>query len=235
MLNTIYIRLETLSPLFIGGSPIPFEIGGIDQQTATDSYKHPCIPGSSLKGMHRLIVREDSNDMAKEISNMYHSYLEKVESNNLDFIEQRYKDEPEARAKILQKYTTAKKNVSAEYLFGLESFNNTPKLLFSDLLLCRESIEKADFFSIDMKNSIDVSGEAPRSNPRTYKTARSGLVFEGQIQLYKIEELGKTAKSICENYIKYTLMKFNDGVYRLGNSKSRGYGKVKVTFLDLRC
>ena len=28
------------------------------------------------------------------------------------------------------------------------------------------------------------------------------------------------------------LEKFNDGIYRLGNSKSRGYGKIRVSFTE---
>ncbi len=31
MENIIKIRIKTLSNLFIGGTPMPFEIGGIDQ------------------------------------------------------------------------------------------------------------------------------------------------------------------------------------------------------------
>ena len=34
--DSINIKIQTQSNLFIGGMPTPFEIGGIDQQTATD-------------------------------------------------------------------------------------------------------------------------------------------------------------------------------------------------------
>ena len=50
MNNTIHISVKTLSNLFIGGTPTPFEIGGIDQWTAVDEEGFPCIPASSLKG-----------------------------------------------------------------------------------------------------------------------------------------------------------------------------------------
>ena len=46
--DSINIKIQTLSNLFIGGMPTPFEIGGIDQQTATEQEGFPCIPGSSL-------------------------------------------------------------------------------------------------------------------------------------------------------------------------------------------
>ena len=83
-----------------------------------------------------------------------------------------------------------------------------------------------------MKNSIDTGGAAPESNPRTYQTARRGLVFEGEIRLYRMELLGKGAGELCRKCIIYNLAKFNEGFYRLENSKSRGYGKVEAFVVD---
>ena len=68
MENVIKIRIKTLSNLFIGGSPMPFEIGGIDQWTAVDGQGFPCIPASSLKGALRAIVMEDHSKEADEIA-----------------------------------------------------------------------------------------------------------------------------------------------------------------------
>ena len=44
MENSITIKMKTLSNLFIGGAPVPFKIGGIDQQTATDRKAFPAFP-----------------------------------------------------------------------------------------------------------------------------------------------------------------------------------------------
>lgn len=228
MQNTIKFKIKTLSNLFIGDAPVPFEIGGIDQQTALDQEGFPCIPGSSFKGALRAIVREDDCDKADNISQLYAAYLKKEREANQEIISDLVKEE-EALERIKSRYETADKLLSPEYLFGISGFNNTPKLIFSDLLLCNEFRDKKKCFSIDMKNSIDTDGASPVSNPRTYKTARRGLVFAGEIQLYKIELLGKDAKQLCKSYIIYNLMKFNDGIYRLGNSKSRGYGKISVS------
>ena len=71
MENVIKIRIKTLSNLFIGGSPMPFEIGGIDQWTAVDGQGFPCIPASSLKGALRAIVMEDHSKEADEIARWY--------------------------------------------------------------------------------------------------------------------------------------------------------------------
>lgn len=83
------------------------------------------------------------------------------------------------------------------------------------------------------KPSIENNKIEIKSNPRTYKTARKGLVFEGEIELYRFEsELpDEDTITLCKRFIISNLEKFNEGVYRLGNSKSRGYGKIKV-FLE---
>jgi len=227
MQNTVKLKIKTLSNLFIGGAPVPFEIGGIDQQTATDQEGFPCIRASSLKGALRAIVREDDSDMGRRISQLYAAYLKEEREANRPRIRELVHEE-EALKRIEDRYEDADKELSPEYLFGIKGFNNTPKLLFSDLLLRNEFRDKKTCFSIDMKNSIDIGGDAPASNPRTYKTARGGLIFEGEIRLYKMELLGENAKELCESYVIYNLMKFNNGIYRLGNSKSRGYGKVEV-------
>lgn len=228
MQNAIKFKIKTLSNLFIGGAPVPFEIGGIDQQTALDQEGFPYIPGSSFKGALRTIVREDSGKQADDISELYKDYLEKNQNANQDIINNKVNEE-EAKKRIAERYEKAIEQVSPEYLFGIEGFNNTPKLIFSDLLLCNDLRDKSKCFCIDMKNSIDAGGKKPVSNPRTYKTARSGLTFEGEIQLYKMELLGECASELCKKYVIYNLLKFNYGIYRLGNSKSRGYGRICIT------
>lgn len=228
MQNTVKLKIKTLSNLFIGGAPIPFEIGGIDQQTVLDQEDFPIIPGSSLKGALRAIVRRDNSDTSREILQLYSIYLKEEKKANWMRIKELVHEE-EALKKIEDRYDIAAKNSSAEYLFGIEGFNNTPKLLFSDLVLCDEFRDKKSCFSIDMKNSLDTGGDVPVSNPRTYKAARGGLFFAGEIQLYKMELLNKNAEELCKRYLKDTLLKFNNGIFRLGNSKSRGYGKVEVS------
>lgn len=227
MENSITIKMKTLSNLFIGGAPVPFKIGGIDQQTATDQEGFPCIPASSLKGALRAVIREDHSMMADEINRLFTEYLIHEKEKNWPEIQTIVK-EKEGLDRIEARYLTAEKEVSPEYLFGIKGFNNTPKLLFGDLLLCSEFRDKKTCFSIDMKNTIDTRGNAPESKPRTYQTARSGIVFEGEIRLYKMEKLGDQAGELCKKYLIYNLEKFNEGFYRLGNSKSRGYGRVEI-------
>ena len=231
MENVIKIRIKTLSNLFIGGSPMPFEIGGIDQWTAVDGQGFPCIPASSLKGALRAIVMEDHSKEADEIARWYAELLRKEKEENEALIQKYYGKNTEALERTKERYASAIKESSAGHLFGIREFNNTPKLLFNDLLLKKEHRDLNKCFSIDTKTSINCEGAEPKSNPRTYKTARMGLEFEGEIELYRFNSryFDNNAIEKCKAYIIYNLKKFNDGVYRLGNSKSRGYGKVYVS------
>jgi len=220
-------KVETLSNLLIGGATLPFEIGGIDQHTVVDQEGFPYIPGSSIKGSLRTIIRDDESNMAKEITDLYISYLKEKWAEDWKLI-QEFVKEKEKLDRIETVYKKVLRDASAEYLFGIEGFDHTPKLLFEDLLLIPELRNKEICFSIDMKNSISIGAEKPESNPRSYKTARSGLVFEGVVHFYRLGFLGGNAEDLCRAFIIENLKKFNSGIYRLGNSKSRGYGKIKV-------
>ncbi len=233
MRNVIKIRVKTLSNLFIGGSPMPFEIGGIDQWTAVDEEGFPCIPASSLKGALRHIVSEDDSREGKEIARWYQEGLEN-EKANWERISSMLNREGQERERIYNRYETAIREASAAYLFGIREFNNTPKLLFNDLRLMKEYRERKKCFSIDTKTAISQTGSELRSNPRTYKAARGGLVFEGEVELYRFTSppFDEKAVETCREYIISNLKKFNHGSYRLGNSKSRGYGRIEVTVVE---
>lgn len=241
MEKIIRYKITTESNLFIGGAAIPFEIGGIDQITVTDLEDYPMIPGSSIKGAVRNIVREDDEEaddvnkkLREKIVELYDTFLKDEENKAKDLFKRLSKDKEDIDH-MQEKYQEAyaKGNLSIEYLFGINGFNDTPKLIFSDLLLLEKDKKKpSECFSIDMKNSIidnnnDDVNKALFSNPRTYKTARNGLTFEGSIRLHKFDLLEIDTEKVC-TYVRNILEKFNDGFYRLGNSKSRGYGKISV-------
>lgn len=219
------IHIKALSNLFIGGAPKSFEIGGIDQWTVMDGEGFPYIPASSLKGALRSIVMKDASEEASEIALWYKKYLKTACERAKIF----YESDTEAMGRLEERFKDAINQASAFYLFGIREFNDTPKLFFNDLRLTDECRDLKKCFSIDSKTSIDCNGSEPKSNPRTYKAIRTGMEFEGVIEFYGFghnEEFIEKSKA----YISKNLEKFNSGIYRLGNSKSRGYGKISVTF-----
>lgn len=229
----IKLKIKTLSNLFIGGAPAPFEIGGVDMYTIVDANMRPYIPASSFKGALRAIIHENTDEVSKEIAALYRKYLEVERASNKARIEGLIK-ERESFDRTMERYDKVIQASNAEYLFGVEDFNNTPKLVFTDFWLPDNFQNSKDYFSIDAKNSIAETAERPASDPRIYKAARNGLVFTGEILFSRIELLGENALDLCRKYLIDNVTKFNDGIHRLGNSKSRGYGKIEVTVLGDR-
>lgn len=219
------VKIRTESNLFIGGAPTTFEIGGIDLYTVTDYEGYPYIPASSFKGTLRNIVRElvasEDGSIGKNIKDAYVQYLEELKVKNMDKI-----TDIDTKTKIKNKYDLKIRNASAEYLFGIEGLNSTPKLIFNDIAV-DDRVNK-DLFSIDSKNTIELGDDkADRisARPRTYKTIRPGVKLSGFILFNNIKSLNIDV-NIIKSYVESAILELNEGIYRLGNSGSRGYGKV---------
>ncbi|MGM0219869.1 RAMP superfamily CRISPR-associated protein [Enterococcus sp. AZ126] len=221
------VSITTKSNLFIGGSPTAYEIGGIDSYTVTDYEENPYIPGSSFKGALRHSVKQLENSEAyRELTIIYQEYLKTLikEAKHFPKIEQEQFD------KMNEKVASVIQNASAEYVFGIEGFNQTPKLLFSDMNIKKEANQP--IFSIDSKNSVrfDQQSNDLSAVPRTYKTVCPNVTFKGSILFQNINKLEEPDKFI---QLTITLLEecfqlFNEGFHRLGNSGSRGYGRVEI-------
>ncbi|MBU5442522.1 RAMP superfamily CRISPR-associated protein [Paenibacillus sp. MSJ-34] len=230
--DTIHLKVTTLSNLFIGGSPATFEIGGVDLFTVTDYNGKPYIPASSFKGSLRKIVRDlarsDSDSAnAKLIGQAYREYLRDLLQENMERLG-RLEVENERISRMKERYEKEIESASAECLFGMEGFNHTPKLIFNDFQLLDSN---HDPFSVDSKNTIEYYGapEDPKisAKPRTYQTVRPGVEFAGEIHFYMIDKL-TVSLDVIKQFIEHAIRQFNTGIYRLGNSGSRGYGKIQV-------
>jgi CRISPR-associated protein Csm3 len=228
-MKEITISVTTLSNLLIGGNESGFVIGGIDQHAVIDHEGRPYIPGSSFKGALRKIVREDNDERISKIFKVYKQYL-------VRFAEESKKNGVEVDVESFRKELEKGVESDAEYMFGIAGYNQSPKLMFSDLYLDEEksNVDKENYFSIDAKNSVDEKTLV--ANPRFYKVARKGLVFTGTIRFKNFEKLNKLNSdklNVKENELQVYVIQqlenaFKDGFYRLGNSKSRGYGHIQV-------
>lgn len=178
-LQSIRFTVTTCSNLFIGGTPQMFEIGGVDLYTVTDFQGYPYIPASSWKGALRTIVRDlvhhpSPSQEAIEIGKSYQTYLCKLQEQNHDR-DQSKEIEQERIDRMKNRFEQLIRNASAEYLFGMEGFNRSPKLIFHDLQLSSPIEGTVDaLFSIDSKNTIERSKEDMSAKPRSYKTVRPG-------------------------------------------------------------
>ena len=228
---SIELTVTTKSNMYIGGTPQTFEIGGVDMYTATDYDGKPYIPASSFKGALKEIVKDNYDE---KIANIYKEYLGKVRSKfeeKIQYCKEKgeLKEDNEKRKNDYQKRIDDNDKILHTCLFGIEGFNNSPKLIFNDLELREDFTDSGKWFSIDMKTSIEEQENYTlKSNPRSYKTARKGLVFKGRINFYRVRELGEDAENEIKIYLEKCLKEFNTGIYRIGNSKSRGYGWIEV-------
>ncbi|OEH85142.1 hypothetical protein BHU72_05895 [Desulfuribacillus stibiiarsenatis] len=230
--NPLKIIITTDSNLFIGGAPSTFEIGGIDQCTVLDNEGKPYIPASSFKGAFRAMIKDMitiQDNSNKYIVQIYEDYF-KTEEEKITLLHRM--DDKVKLDKALQQFLNTKERISLEYLFGIEGVNRSPKLIFSDFHVMNHSLQSEQCFSIDSKNSIteDKEKSTVSSNPRTYKSVIKGITFAGEIDFYNFSN--EQSLKIVRDFVKSSLTKFNEGIYRIGNSKSRGYGKIIIDFQD---
>ncbi|BBM36942.1 RAMP superfamily CRISPR-associated protein [Pseudoleptotrichia goodfellowii] len=223
-MRKIKVKIETKSNCLIGNHTQSFSIGGVDQCTTVDNDGKPLIQASAFKGSTRFIVKSEGSDM-EETKKFYKNYLEdllkkyekrKLENNlNSQNLEE-----------IINKIKECINDLKPEYLFGIEGINTTPRLYFSDLKVVDGRKNTEEYFIIDSKTAILEDGDEVVSNPRTYKAIRPGVKFEGEIILRDFKNFVDIKKIAAELVEKLEL--FNDGYYRMGNSKSRGYGKISI-------
>ena len=229
-MERIDIKITTKTNLFIGDTPSTFEIGGIDAVTKTNYQGLPVIPASSFKGVLKRIIRDmavPGNQQASKIENAYREYLNKLWQENESRIKIISESVEEERLnKMADRFRLAIENASVEYIFGIMGFNDTPKLIFGDFVPLEE-VAKESYFSIDSKNTIMDSAvdKGIRSLPRIYKTVRPEITFYGNVLLHRMELLEMEG---IEEFIKSAILEFNGGIYRLGNSGSRGYGRIET-------
>jgi CRISPR-associated protein Csm3 len=223
------VTIMTKSNLFIGGTPATFEIGGIDQYTVVDSLGNPYIPGSSLKGVLRNIVRQLVKEKPASTENLTRIMQEYCETLKQQLTPQTLKKIDDDREKIILRNVDKliESKPSAEHIFGIEGFNQTPKLLFSDFTMEKDTEEP--IFSIDSKNTVDA--KTLQATPRIYKTVAPNVGFQGEIFFQNCHQLAdpETFYDAAINLLKECFKLINQGYYRLGNSGSRGYGLVNIT------
>ena len=230
----IKIKLTTVSSCLIGNQTESFSVGGIDQSTTVDENGNPIIHGSAFKGAFRNIVREREK-MSEEIT-ATRDYVKLLIEKTLTKY-QAIEEKTEKINKMLANLEEKAKNPKAEYIFGMEGINGMPRLFCSDFRVpINQDKSKEDYFLIETKTSLEEKEEQIVSNPRTYKVVKPGVVFVGTIQFYnpffeKNEDEAEKLKNMKKE-LKEALMAFNDGIYGIGNSKSRGYGQVQVEILQ---
>ena len=231
----IKIKLTTESCCLIGNQTESFSVGGVDQSTTIDENGKPIIHGSAFKGALRNIVREqEKKEGQMEKIKMYVKCI-------INKILEKYQSEDIVKTEKIEKLISNLENkvnsneLKAEYIFGMEGVNGLPRIFCSDFRVIESENKKEDYFLIDTKTCIEEVNGNIISNPRTYKVIKPGVEFEGIIRFYnpffiENEDEIKKIEAPIEKELKDALRMFNEGIYGIGNSKSRGYGQIRVDF-----
>lgn len=90
-----------------------------------------------------------------------------------------------------------------------------------------EEDKQRKYFLIDTKNTFKEKEKEILSRSRTYKVVKPRMKFSGYIMFYGFKRYSEFLNELVKE-LKTILLFFNEGMYGLGNSKSRGYGQIKV-------
>lgn len=227
----IKIKITTVSCCLIGNQTESFSVGGVDQSTTTDEKGNPIIHGSAFKGALRNLIREKYQDKMENTT----GYMKSVIKETLEKYENEDINKTEKINRIISNLKSKNENFKSEYIFGIEGVNGMPRLFCSDFRVSKHKDRKEDYFLIDTKNSLEEKDGNIFSNPRTYKVIKPGVELEGIIRFYdpfSVETEDSSKKESIKKEIIEVLEEFNCGLYRIGNSKSRGYGQIKVEIID---
>lgn len=227
----IKIKITTISGCLIGNQTESFSIGGVDQSTTIDENGKPIIHGSAFKGAFRNIVREQGK--RKEEMTQTKDYVKYLLEDILEKYNSEDIIETEKMRKMLSNLKEKAKNPKAEYIFGIEGVNGMPRLFCSDFRVSEfEDRQKDNYFLIDTKNNLEEKDGEIFSNPRTYRVIKPRIEFEGIIRFYNPLDVSQKLERKMKKELKEVLKEFNNGLYGIGNSKSRGYGQIKVEILE---
>lgn len=208
MLEGIYvlkIKLELLSGLYIGGNDNGFDIGGADTDVIRNPLtKEPYIPGSSLKGKLKVLLK-------------YNLKNTNIDTNKKDIV---FKN-----SSITNIFETLEDESKNDVKIS--------RAIFRDLTLTKDSKETLErilgvncYTEIKAENKVNaISGKS--DSPRFIERVPAGAEFEGEIVLNIFD--GDDKKLMMDTIKKsLRLLEMN----YLGGNGSRGYGRVKAEFND---
>lgn len=213
MLKTIYrinFEIELLTGLHIGGSSDTFDIGGADSTVIKNPFtKEPYIPGSSIKGKLRSLLTKKYGVISKSEKN---NDREITFQNNFE-------------GKVF-------KNLFQPVEYEDETIQ-VSRAIFRDALLSDSSKDQLQAFlgkgvytEIKAENSISLlKGKA--ANPRFIERVPAGAKFNGEIILHIYEN---DNEELLKSGLKEALEMLE--LNYLGGSGTRGYGKVKINYLN---
>jgi len=207
----IKFKIDLKTGLHIGGISDVSKIGGVDSPVIKAPDGLPYIPGSSLKGKLRSIMRMKYNieDNLKEADEESNENLRRL----LDMFGR------SSNPKL-------KKSALGTLIFR-DSFVNEEETK-NNLGITGDLVENKDLLYEEKAENKIKRDSGTAESPRFIERVKRGVVFDGEIIIRKIEDRDIEAQ---ERELKELLKLLETSDY-LGGSGTRGYGYVKIEFLE---
>ena len=218
-------EVECQTGLHIGAGKGSLEIGGADNPVVKDSFGHPYVPGSSLRGKLRSLL-EQSTGMAVPAELVYLSKRKGQE------VRIHQSDRPDDEICILFGRNPGRvERVSGD---PLEASAATPaRLTIYDAPLVLESItsqmrENLDDELTEVKSENAIDRITSQANPRTLERVPAGARFKIRMV---VDILAEEDKALVARVIEGMRLLEDDS---LGGGGSRGSGRIRFVNLGLR-
>ncbi|MEX2702801.1 MAG: CRISPR-associated RAMP protein [Thermofilum sp. ex4484_82] len=215
----VELEYKNLSPLRIGSGSSKIPTSPVDLQVITilkNGMRVPYIPGSSLKGVLRTVC-ENIVASLKLFPKEYKCFMGEGCKKRYDNVLKQYLRENmlEEAKKLLQKYCLVCK------VFGTTSY--------------KAHLYVSDAYPIgDVSRGVKVgiaidrrSGTARRGALYTIEYIEPGFVFQSGL-------IFKNLPNYLIGLVISALDMINSGFVAIGGFKTRGFGKVEVTFKNIR-
>lgn len=220
----IQIKVTTESNCLVTSQTETFSVGGLDQSTAVDRNGKPMIPATSFKGAFRNIVRDREEKMCHTqclVKSIFHKINQKFQNMELP--------NRSNLGDLIARLKTYEGSPKAEYIFGVEGVNHMPRLYVSDFTFLKTLDDSGRCFVKETKNSLEEKNDTITSRPRTYQVCVPNVLFQGTLVFQSAGmELDPNLVSQAKKELLAALEEFNKGWHGIGNSKSRGYGRIRV-------
>ena len=201
-INVLKIEVELITGLYIGGTDNGFDIGGADTNVIKNPLtKEPYIPGSSLKGKLKSLLKYRYGEIIKGTEIQF-------KDDNLTMIFEPLNENNHNRNVLISRA------IFRDLIMSEES---------KDMLEIK--LGKGVFTETKAENKIN-SLNGKSDSPRFIERVPAGVKFVGEIVLNCFDDDNKEK---MEEYIleSLKLLEYN----YLGGNGTRGYGKVRINIL----
>lgn len=229
----IEIKLRNLDPLHVGVSDSGVKVNETDLLCIKHNDGTPFIPGSSFRGFLRSLAErfshlfENNNSVGGIIMDVEHKFPPDKKDKNVCDLEEVLDEVAGMPEEKVENYIISQNKIcDLCLLFGANHYGSP--LRVSDFNIYGED---KPTFEHRTHIKIDIESDTTESHALFYVEAvEPGIEFVGKMTL---EKRGHKHQKIIITYLLLLLEYLRKNEIYLGGLKSRGYGRVKCTDIEI--